>query len=143
MDEIKINSTVSIPPNEIEFRFSRSGGPGGQNVNKVSTKVELVFNLETSQSLSKEEKELVRRKLHSSIDTAGNIKIVCQESRSQYANKQSAIEKFTERIRKALVRQIVRVATKPTRTSTQKRIQSKKKHGAIKSGRSKKGMSEE
>ncbi len=88
---------------ELTLPISRSGGPGGQNVNRVSTRVELIFDVQDS-SLDPEIKNYIRSKLHPNLDSAGCLHVVSQESRSQWKNKQNAIEKFTFLVKKVPAR---------------------------------------
>lgn len=112
--------------NEFIFSASRSGGPGGQNVNKVSSKIELRFNVKESNLLSIEEKEIILVKLINKINHEGELVLVSQTERSQLANKEKVIEKFYSLISKALTTQKKRKPTKPTKTSKEKRLESKK-----------------
>jgi ribosome-associated protein len=137
-DEIVITKRIIIPASEITFRYSRSSGPGGQNVNKLSTKAELLFDLEHSSAIDEATKARLREKLANTIDNAGTISVMSQESRSQYQNRQIAIEKFILLLKKALIVAKPRKNTKPTRTSTKKRLDTKTKHGNIKRTRIKK-----
>jgi len=111
---------------EFEFSTSRSSGPGGQNVNKVSTKVELRFKIVDSLLLSDEEKQVVLIKLANKINKDGELILVSQSERSQLANKEKVIEKFYLLINKALTPQKKRKATKPSRQSKEKRLDIKK-----------------
>lgn len=131
MEDIILNSYITIPGSALIFKFSRSSGKGGQNVNKVSTKVELVFPIDELRA-SDEIKSIVRKKLQTKIDTEGIIRIVSQESRSQWQNKQIAIEKLSEMISNASFVDRHRVATKPTRSSKKQRVDGKKKDGKLK-----------
>ncbi len=117
---------------EFVFSASRSGGPGGQNVNKVSTKVELRFNLLLSSAFSEKEKELLFRKLKNKINKEGELLIVSQSERTQLLNKQTAIEKFYILISNALTIPKYRKATRPTFASKLKRLEEKKNRGSIK-----------
>jgi ribosome-associated protein len=129
--------------NEFVFSASRSGGPGGQNVNKVSTKVELRFNLLLSPSFTEKEKEILFRKLKNKINKEGELLIISQSERSQLLNKQVVIEKFFILISKALSIPKFRKATKPTFTSKLKRLEEKKNRGSIKKLRKDSGRDRE
>ncbi|MCB8963810.1 MAG: aminoacyl-tRNA hydrolase [Bacteroidales bacterium] len=111
---------------EFKFSTSRSGGPGGQNVNKVSTKVELRFNVIESLLLWADEKEIVLKKLQNKINKEGELVLVSQSERSQLGNKERVIEKFYTLLRKTLTPQKLRKPTKQTKASKEKRLQSKK-----------------
>lgn len=111
---------------EFKFTASRSGGPGGQNVNKVSSKIELRFNINESTILTAEEKDIIIAKLATRINNEGELVIVSQSERSQLANKEKAIEKFYNLVSKALKPVKKRKLTKPTKASQVKRLDSKK-----------------
>jgi len=123
--------------NEIKFSASRSGGPGGQNVNKVSSKVELRFNVIESNLLSIEEKEILQTKLANKINKEGELILVCQTERSQLANKEKVIEKFYNLLSKAFTHQKKRKPTKPSRSSKEKRLEGKKTNAEKKTLRKK------
>lgn len=120
---------------ELMFNFSRSSGPGGQNVNKVNTKVELRFNIDHSLVLGDKQKEMVKLKLSSKINQEGELIIVAQEKRSQVQNKELAIMKFYELINKALTPRKKRLRTKATQASKEKRLKDKKEHSEKKNRR--------
>lgn len=123
---------VTIPLSELRFRFARSGGHGGQNVNKVETQVELLFDVRGSKSLTREQKHILMDRHNSRIDNNGTLHITAQTSRYQWRNRQEAVEKFITLLQKALTPKKRRIATKATSTSKQKRLESKKKRGQTK-----------
>lgn len=111
---------------EFVFNTSKSGGPGGQNVNKLNTKVELRFNVNESKILTQEEKEILTNKLINKINVDGELILVSQSERSQLANKEKVIEKFYQIITKALTPAKKRKPTKPTRQSKEERLEKKR-----------------
>jgi ribosome-associated protein len=128
---------IELIKREFNFKTSRSGGKGGQNVNKVETKVELSFNIADSQVLNDVQKERLLVKLQHRITENGDLKITEEKNRSQLENKLSVIEKCIEILNKALHIPKKRKATKPSKASKQKRIEGKKKRGEIKQNRRK------
>lgn len=120
------------PEKEFIFSASRSGGPGGQNVNKVSSKIELRFNILLTSLFTEEEKELIYARLKNKINKDGELIIVSQVERSQLLNKELAINKFYDLISKALTLPQKRRSTKPTKASKLKRLEGKKLRGYIK-----------
>lgn len=112
--------------NEVRYRTSRSSGAGGQNVNKVSTKVELLFDVAASQILSEDQKNLVFKKLKNRISNDGLLMLQCDETRSQFKNKEIVNERFLGLIEKALRPVKKRRPSRPTRASVEKRIKGKK-----------------
>ncbi len=134
MNTIFINDRIQIPLSDVRFRFSRSGGPGGQNVNKVSTRVELIFDVHGS-SLDPEIKKNVRSKLYQKLDSAGCLHVVSQESRSQWKNKQDAIEKFAFLLKKVTRPVKHRTPTAATKSSKNARLARKKGRGELKKTR--------
>jgi ribosome-associated protein len=127
-----INSKIRIPQNELLFKASRSSGPGGQNVNKLNTKVAVNFDISNSGVLNTEQKEIILRKLGHRL-TKDNILIVeSQRFRSQKANRDFAVEKLNDIIENALKKQKTRRPTRPTRSAVEKRLKSKKMKSLLK-----------
>jgi ribosome-associated protein len=122
---------------ELNFKAIRSSGAGGQNVNKVSSKIVLIFDVATSQGLNENEKLLLYTKLKTKISQENLLILTCDEDRSQFKNKKIIIKRFFEMIENALVLPKVRKATKISKGANEKRIQEKKKAGEIKAGRKK------
>ena len=111
--------------NEVVFKASRSSGSGGQNVNKVSTKVEVKFDINTSALFNDEEKELILNRLAHRVSADKSIRVISQESRSQLANKQLAVRKLYLILKNALKQDKPRKATKPKRSAIEKRLREK------------------
>lgn len=130
-----INENLSLPPSELKFRTTRSGGPGGQNVNKLETRVELEFDVKHSPSLSVHQRDAILEQLRSRIDARGVLRIVSQESRSQWTNRKLALEKLAGLLRHALKPKKKRKATTPPYHAHEKRLRSKKQRGEKKSMR--------
>ena len=110
---------------EITFRTSRSGGKGGQHVNKVSSKVELNINIRSSSHFTEEEKELLVQKLSNRINSEGVLQVVTEEERSQLHNKEKSLDKLIVLLKKALYKPKPRKISKPKRSAIEKRLKSK------------------
>ena len=126
-----------IPEDELEFRFFRSGGPGGQNVNKVSTSVQLRFDVLNSPSLIAPVKERLLKLAGSRATQAGEILITAVRFRTQERNRADAVERLQVLVDEASIRPVFRVPTKPTRASKERRLEGKTRRSTIKSGRGK------
>jgi ribosome-associated protein len=136
---IEVMEGISIPENELGFTASRSGGPGGQNVNKVSTKITLSFDVRRSAVLSDDQKRRIAEKLATRINNDGILQVVSQQTRSQEMNRTAAIERFAELLRSALTPKRARFKTRLPRAAKEQRLQEKKKRSVKKQARSTKG----
>lgn len=134
---IEINDGVSIPEDEFRFSFSRSSGPGGQNVNKTDTRVTLLFDVLNSPGLSEEQKGRILRRLATRINKDGVMRVVSQRHRTQAANREAAVERFCELLREALKKAPPRRRTRPPRAAKERRLAEKKRRGKLKRERSK------
>ena len=132
-DVLDIGAARPLPASELEFRFSRAGGPGGQHVNTSSTRVELLFDLASSPSLTDDERERAARRLRSRLDAEGRLRVVAQDERSQMRNRALAVRRFTELMRRALAPPAPpRRPTRPTRAAADRRITKKRRAGETK-----------
>jgi len=136
---IAVVDGLEIPENELEFAVSRSGGPGGQNVNKVSTRVTLRFNVDASQVLNSDQRRRIHSRLASRISKEGILQVTSQRTRSQELNRADALERFAELLREALHRETPRIPTRVSRAAKIKRVEEKKKRTKVKVARSRKG----
>ncbi|HVO73436.1 MAG TPA: alternative ribosome rescue aminoacyl-tRNA hydrolase ArfB [Ignavibacteriaceae bacterium] len=129
---IEINNIIFIPDNELEFNFIRSSGPGGQNVNKVSTAVQLRFDIINSPSLHEEAKRKLIAVSGNRVSKEGILIIEAKRFRTQESNRHDAVQRFTELLKKAVKKPKKRIRTKPTGESKQRRIEEKKKRSETK-----------
>jgi ribosome-associated protein len=128
-ESIRVTRTVSIPRGEVELRFSRSSGPGGQHAQKSDTRVEAVFDVEASSALSDGQKRRV-------VSRAGPVvRAVAQDERSQWRNRELALERLAEALREALRVQRPRRATKPTKAAVERRLEQKRRRSETKRNR--------
>ena len=132
----KVNLNMDIA-SEIKFKTARSGGKGGQNVNKVETMVEGYWNISASALVNEDEKKLIADKLINKINADGNLLVKSQVERSQLGNKLLVVEKMNNLVTKALMVPKKRKPTKPGKAAKEKRINTKKKAGEIKQSRMK------
>lgn len=131
-ERINITYALAIPLSEVRFHFSRSGGPGGQNVNRRKTRVELLFDVQHSPSLSEEQRERLLKRLASQVDSQGILRIVADTQRSQFQNRQEALARFVAVLRQGLRVQRRRRPTQPSPLTIERRVARKKKHSEIK-----------
>ena len=135
--DLKITNKLVIPSYEIKWRFSRSSGPGGQNVNKIESRVEIIFDLEDSKVLNDYQKEILKRNLKNKL-VNNSLRLAVQEHRNQLLNRQLALIKFSSIIKDGLNKPFkFRKSTKPTKASQKKRVEFKKKRGELKKSRQK------
>jgi ribosome-associated protein len=142
MTMIRIHSRLSIPEEELSFRASRAGGPGGQHVNKVSTRITLRFDLDSSPSLSDGQKARVRERLASRIGRDGVLQVACGRHRSQAANRDEAVERFAGLLREALARRKRRRSTRVPAGEKRKRLEQKRRRARLKRERASRGSDE-
>ena len=136
-DNLEINHQVSIPRAELDFRFSRSSGPGGQHAQKSSTRVELLFDVASSPSLTDSQRARVLKRLAGYVDSAGVLHLTTQSERSQLRNREEVVIRFQSLMRQALRRRKRRKPTKPTAKSKERRLKEKRRHSEIKRSRGK------
>jgi ribosome-associated protein len=132
---IEVTPQLAIPEGEVTFTASRSGGPGGQNVNKVATRVTLVFDVAGSPNLSPDQRAGILERLATRISKDGVLRVVSQRHRTQAANRRAALERFVELLREALAEAVTRVPTRPTRVARERRVAAKKFRGRLKQQR--------
>ncbi len=125
----------TIPSSELRFRTARSGGPGGQHVNKTSTKVEVLWNVARSESLSDTQRELLLTKLSTRIDARGMLRVASTDSRSQLQNREAAVDRINAIVQKALRVPKIRKKTRPPKRAVENRLAGKKKRAQKKDGR--------
>ncbi len=132
---LTITDTVAIPLAELHFQFSRSGGPGGQHVNRSETQVELSFDVASSPSLNDEQRARVLTVLKSYIDSRGVLHLTVQTTRSQHRNRAEAIERFQHLMRQALHIPKRRRPTRPPPQAKEQRLEEKRRRSSIKQRR--------
>ena len=129
---VQITPEVTIPIEELEFRASRSSGPGGQGVNTTDSRVELRFDLAGSPSIPPEAKQRALRRLASRVDAAGRLRLVAQNQRSQLANRRDATERLAAMLASAVAAPRTRRPTRPSVTAAARRVESKRRRASTK-----------
>jgi ribosome-associated protein len=129
---LHIIADLSIPLDDLKFRFVRSSGPGGQHVNKAATRVELTFDVAGSPSLNEAQRQRILTALKNAIDSEGILHVESQSTRSQLRNRQETIERFQAMLRHALKPRKSRRPTRPTAASKERRLEEKKRRSATK-----------
>jgi len=135
VDALTVNDQVSIPRSELETKTSRASGAGGQHVNKTSSRVEISWNVTTTQALTGEQKELLADRLSSRLSADGAVRIVASDTRSQLRNRERAEKRLAELVRRALIVPRKRKPTRRPRAANEARLTTKKKHSDKKRGR--------
>jgi ribosome-associated protein len=123
---------VWVAEDDVAFRFTRSGGPGGQHVNKVSTRVEVTFDLAAATAFTTQQKDRLRSALGRRLSATGVLRVASDESRSQSKNRDLALRRLIDILRRALKPEVPRVPTRPTRASTERRLRAKKQRSKTK-----------
>ncbi len=134
-----VTPDIAIPDEEFEWKFIRASGPGGQNVNKVSSAVQLRFLLPRNTSLPVPVRNRLRRLAGQRINDDGTILISARSERSQEQNRRDALERLAQLVRAAMIEPKIRKKTRPTKASKERRIDSKKRRGTTKQGRGARG----
>ena len=134
---VRVGRDREIPEGDLSYALSRSSGPGGQNVNKVESKVTLLFDLEATASLSPDEKETLHAKLPGRINKEGVLRVTSQRHRTQAAKREPARERFSELIERALAPRVPRKKTRVPSRARRRRLESKRRRSQLKRRRSK------
>jgi ribosome-associated protein len=140
---IKITDKISIRDDELIFRASRSAGPGGQNVNKVNSRITLFFDVPNSRSLSDKQKSRILSRLATRADKNGLIRVVSQKFRTQNANRRAATERLQQLLADALKTRAVRKKTKVPYAAKQRRLEQKRRRSILKKQRAKRNLTED
>lgn len=132
---VRLTDTLEIPDSEITFNTSRSSGPGGQNVNKVDTRVTLLFDMEGSPSLSQKQKDLLRARLAGRINKEGVLRVVSQRHRTQSANREAVVDRFARLLREALTPDKERIPVRVPLGEKERRLEEKRHRKRVKRDR--------
>ena len=135
MSGVRVNRSLVIPEDEIRLEFTTSGGPGGQHANKSSTRAVLVWNVESSRALGPRQRARIKGKLRHRIDSAGNLRLSSDASRSQLRNREAVRERLGSLVEAALRPEKKRIGTAPTRSSKETRLKSKRLRSEVKRAR--------
>lgn len=135
MDDLRVSSRVTLPASDLSWTASRSGGPGGQNVNKVATKVDLRFDLEGTEALTDTQKARLRRLARNQLDADGRVMVTSSATRDQHRNLEDAREKLATLVRRSLTPPKKRKKTKPSRRAKERRLKEKKQRAETKLAR--------
>jgi len=131
-EKLKIGGQVEIPMGELRVKFSRSGGPGGQHVNRSATRVELFFDIANSPSLSHDQRSRLLSRLRGYVSSDGVLRLACQTHRSQKRNREEVVRRFVALMHAGLRRRRRRTPTRPTRASRERRLAAKRRRSEIK-----------
>lgn len=131
-DGLRISRSVRIPNDELVWRFTPSGGPGGQHANRASTRAEVVWNVRSSRALGPRQRERLIFRLGNRLDAQGNLRVASDRRRSQLRNREAALERLAEIVREALKPEVARVESQPTEAVKRRRLEAKRKRGALK-----------
>jgi len=140
---IEITDDIFIREDELVFKFSRSGGPGGQNVNKVNTRATLFFDVANCESFSDVQRQRILKRLATRANKDGVIRVVSQRYRTQKANRRVAVERLQELLRGALKKKAVRRKTRVPKAVKQRRLEEKRRRSLLKQQRAKRSFAED
>jgi ribosome-associated protein len=140
---IEITANISIREDELIFKASRSAGPGGQNVNKLNTRITLLFDLANCDSFTDAQKRRILSRLSTRIDKNGLIRVVCQKFRTQKANRRAAVDRLQQLLAEALKTRPIRKKTSVPYAAKQRRLEEKRKRSLLKQQRAKRNLTKD
>jgi ribosome-associated protein len=140
---IEIGKGIVISEDRMVFKASRSSGPGGQNVNKLNTRITLFFDVRKSDSFSDTQKQQILKRLTTRVDKNGVIRVVSQKFRTQNANRRAAVERLSELLKEALATRPIRKKTKVPYSAKQRRLKDKRRRSQLKQQRAKRDWAED